>query len=447
MQSIRASLNIIAILTIFATSFFALQANEVYTETRAIQAQILKSIDLRIELETLSDSEFSQPNFERLQGLRAGIDNEERRRNFSDILQSYSLQDHKLLVRRVHDFSIHETRYVFQLRRDLDSNQKFAERQALVAILSAIFGILWIMITMHLKVFRSVQRLSNRMMDFLVDRYSFQFSEPDSTEFGDLQRTFNSLAERVINTMDDLKRLDQAKSEFLSIASHELRTPMTSIKGSLSLLASGVLGTLEPAPKKLLTIAEIETDRLIRLINDILDLAKIEAGKLPLACSWLAWDNMVSKTRESLMGLAHNAGVSIELAPMPNLEAFMDRDRVQQVLTNLISNAIKFSPHGSAVKVTTNRGKNGDLIVMVIDQGPGISPHDRDLIFEKFRQGSTEKNPLVKGTGLGLAIAKALVEEHGGSIGLKSEVGHGSTFWFTLPKWRDENHSSEERAA
>lgn len=447
MHRIRSSLNIIAILTITATIFFAWQANEVYSETRALQTQILKSLDMRMELESLPDSEFSQPNLERLQSLRPSIESEDRRKNYSDILQAYSLQDHRLLVRRVRDFIAHESRLVFQVRRDLDANQKFAERQGMVAILSAIFGILWMLLTVHLKIFRSVQRLSNRMMDFLVDRYSFQFSEPDGTEFGELQRTFNSLAERVINTMDEMKRLDQAKSEFLSIASHELRTPMTSIKGSLSLLASGVLGSLEPAPARLLTIAEIETDRLIRLINDILDLAKIEAGKLPLACTWMSWDEMVSKTRESLMGLALNAGVKIEFAPIANLEVFMDRDRVQQVLTNLISNAVKFAPKNSAVQVVTNRGRNGDLIVMVIDQGPGIAPLDRELIFEKFRQGTTEKNPLVKGTGLGLAIAKALVEEHGGVIGLKSDVGHGSTFWFTLPKWRDDIHSSEERAA
>ena len=126
------------------------------------------------------------------------------------------------------------------------------------------------------------------MMDFLVDRYSFQFSQPEANELGDLQRTFNSLAQRVINTMDELKRLDQAKSEFLSIASHELRTPMTSIKGSLSLLGTGMIGTVDPACMKLIKVAEIETDRLIRLINDLLDLAKIEAGKLPLASNWLA---------------------------------------------------------------------------------------------------------------------------------------------------------------
>ncbi len=110
---------------------------------------------------------------------------------------------------------------------------------------------------------------------------------------------------------------------------------------------------------------------------------------------------------------------------------------MQQVLTNLVSNAIKFSPKGSAVRVSISRAKTGDLVVSVQDQGPGIASEDQQLIFEKFRQGATAANPLVKGTGLGLAIAKALVAEHGGSIGVESAIGKGSSFWFTLPKWRE----------
>jgi signal transduction histidine kinase len=274
------------------------------------------------------------------------------------------------------------------------------------------------------------------MMDFLVDRYTFQFSEPDAHEVGDLQRTFHSLAQRVINTMDELKSLDQAKSEFLSIASHELRTPMTSIKGSLSLLASGVMGKIDINALRLVKIAEHETDRLIRLINDLLDLAKIEAGKLPLQSQWHSWDSFAEGTTQTLEGLAHNANVAIRVAPEPGLEVFMDSERIQQVLTNLISNAVKFSPQKETVLITTGRTQQGELIVRVTDKGPGISPEDQDAIFQKFRQASSAANPLVKGTGLGLAIAKAIVEEHGGSIGVQSVLGTGSTFHFTLPKCR-----------
>jgi signal transduction histidine kinase len=285
------------------------------------------------------------------------------------------------------------------------------------------------------------------MMDFLVDRYSFQFSEPETSEIGDLQKTFNSLAERVLNTMDELKTLDQAKSEFLSIASHELRTPMTSIKGSLSLLTSGVMGELDAGSLRLIRIAEGETDRLIRLINDLLDLAKIEAGRFPLVCSWAHWDELMTKTSEGLSGLALSAGVEIEWESASDLEIYLDRDRVQQVLANLISNAVKFSPRGSKIRIALKRDRQSPVEIDVIDQGPGIAPEDRDLIFQKFRQGAKPENPLVKGTGLGLAIAKALVEEHGGVIGVRSEPGQGSTFTFSLPHWRDDNGSSPESAA
>jgi signal transduction histidine kinase len=299
-----------------------------------------------------------------------------------------------------------------------------------------------VLTTVNSAVFKGIDRLSRRMMDFLADRYSFQFSQPDPNELGDLQRTFNSLAQQVINTMDELKQLDQAKSEFLSIASHELRTPMTSIKGSLSLLGNGIMGKIDEAPLQLIRIAETETDRLIRLINDLLDLAKIEARRLPLANEWRNWEETLKTTTTGLVGFAHNANVQIAFDPAPGVEAFMDRDRIQQVLTNLISNAIKFSPTGSTVRIYTGQTKSGHLLVNVRDQGPGIAPADQELIFQKFRQGSSPENPIVKGTGLGLAIAKALVEEHGGDIGVESELGKGSAFWFTLPKWRNQINES-----
>ena len=332
------------------------------------------------------------------------------------------------------------------LMRAVESQTRY-ERFAICALAAALAGAILLAVMIRTLVLDPIFGLNRRMMDFLNDRYSFRFSQPEETEVGDLDRMFNSLAQRMINTMDELKALDQAKSEFLSIASHELRTPLTSIKGSLNLLSSGAMG---PAPDigsaKLLKIAEMETDRLIRLINDLLDLAKVEAGKLPLASSWLSWDDVLGKTTEGLTGLAHQAGVQIKPVRTPSLEAFIDSDRIQQVLTNLISNAIKFSPAGSTVTVSTGKNEQGQLVVKVADQGPGIASGDLTSIFDKFNQGSAPENPIAKGTGLGLAIAKALVEEHGGKIGVESELGNGSTFWFTLPQWRDDETVSDEGA-
>jgi signal transduction histidine kinase len=286
------------------------------------------------------------------------------------------------------------------------------------------------------KIFDPLKDLSNKMVDFLNNRYSYQFSVPAPNEIGRLHATFNAMAQRVLTQLEDLRSLDKAKSEFLSIASHELRTPLTSIKGSLSLLNSGVVGQFNDASLNLMNIALKETDRLIRLINELLDLAKIEAKRFPLTLAWVKSSDLVLTTLDGLQGFAKTAQVKLEMdAGGLDYEINADRDRIQQVLTNLMSNAIKYSPTNGVVKVILTVEEQL-LKFSVSDQGKGIAPEDQELIFEKFRQATSPDNPLVKGTGLGLAIAKALVEQHGGTIGVKSAPGQGSTFYFTLPHWK-----------
>ena len=359
------------------------------------------------------------------------------------ILRAHIQRDATLLRQRVEDLSRNEAVAFERMRSSNGELLRSSVRMLGGAIASPVLGLLFFLHVVRFRILRPLDRLSRRMKDFLVDRYSFQFAIPERNELGDMQRTFNSLAQQVINNRDELKRLDQAKSEFLNVASHELRTPITSIKGSLGLLSAGVMGAIDPACIRLVKIAEAETDRLIRLINDLLDLAKIEAGKLPLACDWIRWDEVLAKTAEGLLGLVHSAGVKIELEAPAGLEVFIDRDRVQQVLTNLISNSIKFSPLGGKVHISAQPDADRGLLIHVRDQGPGISLEDQKFLFEKFHQGTSSERPLLKGTGLGLAIAKALVEEHGGRIGVHSSLGAGAVFWFTLPQWREnENLSS-----
>ena len=281
------------------------------------------------------------------------------------------------------------------------------------------------------------------MIDFLNEKYTYQFIVPKNNEMGNLQSTFNSLAQQVLSNIEELKELDKAKSEFLSIASHELRTPLTSIKGSLTLLQQGVAGPLNDEVKNLVNIANVESERLIRLINDILDLTKIEARKLPLKEDWHSLGELTQKTMESLNGLCESAKVDLEYKPDAPYLIHMDFDRIQQVFTNLLSNAIKHSPENSKVYLLVERHENGHLKLSVKDEGPGIAPEDQELIFQQFRQATSEENPLVKGTGLGLAIAKALVEQHKGEIGVESKPGEGSTFYFTLPNWKLDMSDSE----
>ncbi|MEK6555259.1 MAG: HAMP domain-containing sensor histidine kinase, partial [Bdellovibrionota bacterium] len=298
------------------------------------------------------------------------------------------------------------------------------------------------------RVFTPLQDLSTKMVDFINHRYTYQFTVPEPNEIGRLHATFNAMAQRVLQQIEDLKSLDKAKSEFLSIASHELRTPLTSIKGSLSLLRSGVVGQFNEAALNLMNIAVSETDRLIRIINEFLDLAKIEAKQFPLQLEWKPARELIHGTIKALEGFAGAAEVELAGQIENDFELHIDADRIQQVITNLASNAIKFSPKKGTVLLRVALNDNQQIVIEVTDQGRGIAPEDQELIFEKFRQATSASNPLVKGTGLGLAIAKALVEEHRGQIGVRSTPGHGSTFYFTIPQWRlrhVENNQTNKR--
>ncbi|MCM2282126.1 MAG: cell wall metabolism sensor histidine kinase WalK [Bdellovibrionaceae bacterium] len=442
MSSIRARLSLIVLLVLTGMAWFGQEAVRAYREFDRAKDKITDVLELRAQVLFLDTNSHSRKLADKLKARRQDLGPDPRSEHLSDIIQAYNEKDAKHLRRRVLRFIDSERQIMNEAMRAQKEAEFRFKQNAAITLLLPLLGLLVTWSYTRVKVLRGIDRMSRRMMDFLVDRYSFQFSEPEGNELGMLQRTFNSLAQRVINNMDELKSLDQAKSDFLSITSHELRTPMTSIKGSLSLLTSGVMGKLDPQSEKLLKIAENETDRLIRLINDLLDLAKIEAGKLPLKGEWVVWDDLLHKTAQSLVGLANAAHVSIAVQPMPGLEVYMDKDRMQQILTNLLSNSIKFSPPDGTVSLLTSKTRNFELLVQVRDQGIGIAPGDQELIFQKFRQGASAENPIVKGTGLGLAIARALVEEHGGTIGVHSEKNKGATFYFTLPRWRDQSGQS-----
>ncbi len=227
--------------------------------------------------------------------------------------------------------------------------------------------------------------------------------------------------------------VDRMKSEFIATVSHELRTPMTSIKGSLGLVLGGVAGDLPADAKDLLSIAQNNTDRLIRLINDILDISRIEAGKMEIKRAPIASMDAIHRAVQELEGFAHQRDITIVTEGPEELPRVMaDGDRLQQVLVNLISNAIKFSPPSTEVKVRAFL-EHGYVHVQVIDRGPGIAPDQQTAIFEKFHRIDNAASRKTGGTGLGLAICKAIVEEHGGQIWVESEMGEGSTFSFTMP--------------
>jgi len=229
------------------------------------------------------------------------------------------------------------------------------------------------------------------------------------------------------------REIDRMKTEFVSTVSHELRTPLASIKGSLHLLLSDEGLVLDETQRHLVDISLKNTDRLIRLINNILDISKMEAGHIHLDLALHRPVDFVEMAVEGIKGFAESRTIAIESEVAPDTpEVRVDFDRMVQVVTNLLSNAIKFSPERGRVEVGA-RGAGGQVEIWVTDHGQGIAPEDVGRLFKKFQQLDGRTVRAVSGTGLGLAICRGIVEEHGGRIGVESQPGQGATFTVRLP--------------
>jgi signal transduction histidine kinase len=231
-----------------------------------------------------------------------------------------------------------------------------------------------------------------------------------------------------------LQELDRLKSDFVSNVSHELRTPLTAIKGAVDLILREVAGPLTEKQVHYLTRVRSNTQHLAGLINDLLDLSKIESGKIEMKSSRVSMGGLVHEVVETLRPIAAEKGIALEAAiPEQSIMVWADRDKVNQVLMNLIGNAIKFTPAQGTVTVSALKNGNESIRVSVCDDGPGILAAEKEKIFDKFYQIAEVDGVKPKGTGLGLAICKALVELHGGRIWVETEMNRGSTFSFTLP--------------
>ena len=235
-----------------------------------------------------------------------------------------------------------------------------------------------------------------------------------------------------VRDVTDRKEAEQRVSDFYSMVSHELRTPLTSIKGSLLLLERRQAGDLTGRAQDLIALARKECDRLIRLINDFLDIKTIEAGKLQLYREELNVAQMVDETVQAMSALAADRKVKLKQRVQTREAIFADRDRVVQILTNLLSNAIKFAPEDSEVLVCVEKADRA-MRFSVTDNGPGIAKDEQARLFKAFQQAVSKDGLARQGTGLGLAICKGIVDEHGGEIGMLNNEGKGATFWVQLP--------------
>ncbi len=240
----------------------------------------------------------------------------------------------------------------------------------------------------------------------------------------------------ILRDTSERKVVERMKDEFISIVSHELRTPLTSIHGALGMLASGLLDAETDAGKRLLDIAVDSTERLIRLINDVLDVERIESGKVTMDKRLCNVADLMTNAADVMQAMAEKFGVTLSLSPLSTM-VWADRDRIIQTLTNLLSNAIKFSPPGATVWLTAEFSSpphsTPSILFSIKDQGRGIPADKLETIFERFQQVDASDSRNQDGTGLGLAICRNIVQQHGGRIWVESVLGKGSTFYFTLP--------------
>ncbi len=228
--------------------------------------------------------------------------------------------------------------------------------------------------------------------------------------------------------------IDRMKDEFVSVVSHELRTPLTSIRSSISLLSSGRIDPRSPKSQRLIEIAQDNSNRLVRLINDILDLERINSGKVTMLKSSCNAADVMRDAVEIVQSMADKAEIKIAVEPLPvELELWIDRDRIIQALTNLLSNAIKFSAPHTTVTLDAHLQRDNQVRFQVQDCGRGIPPEHLETIFDRFQQVDASDSRDRGGTGLGLAICRSIVQQHGGQIWVESSLDKGSRFCFVLP--------------
>ncbi len=279
---------------------------------------------------------------------------------------------------------------------------------------------------------RPIQQIDTRVAAIASGDFSGRVEVDNRDELGALGANVNQMNDELRRLYTELEAASQHKSEFLANMSHELRTPLNAIIGFSQVLHDEMVGPVNPKQAEYLDDIISSGNHLLLLINDVLDLSKVEAGQVELEVHPFSLREALERGVVMVRERATEEGVRVAFAADPEVDVVDgDERRIKQVIFNLLSNAVKFTPAGGEVDVSATR-VNGEVRVSVADTGPGIAPEDRDRIFEEFQQSETGVGQR-EGTGLGLSLSKRFVELHGGRLWLESELGHGSTFTFALP--------------
>jgi signal transduction histidine kinase/DNA-binding response OmpR family regulator len=359
---------------------------------------------------------------------------------FASLPLRWRLVDQPLLVQfliaggSVGSFSIGSLFIILILLGEQAGVQGWSRIQLTFAALHIVFLIVFgiVLAQLYFSIARPIFDLLNAMTKYQEGEFSIRVPITNRSQIGFLGASFNEMAEKIEAMVEDLRKLDELKTEFLSTVSHELRTPLTSIGGYVKLLLAGDAGPVTDTQKEFLKIVDLNVNRLTHLINEILDIEAIEVGKLQLARERQSLALILQECCDTFRIVAQQKGLDFQMRVPSHLKPILgDRTRLIQLFMNLISNAIKYTPSGS-VRV---EAEQNDLAIMVRiqDSGIGLSPEEQEKLFQKFYRARSGLSSTEGGTGLGLVIVRGLVEAHGGKITVESELGRGTRFTVTLP--------------
>ena len=280
-----------------------------------------------------------------------------------------------------------------------------------------------------------VKQMDERFAEISAGDFTRRIEVRNRDELGALAANLNAMSAELGRLYEQVEFANRNKSEFLANMSHELRTPLNAIIGFSEVLIEKMFGEVNDKQLEYLQDIHSSGHHLLSLINDILDLSKIEAGRMELELSSFDLGETLQNALALVRERASRHGLALELELEPGIDAWVaDERKVRQVVINLLSNAVKFTPEGGGVTVRARRAAANAVEIAVVDTGVGIAPDQQALVFEEFRQASGEHLRKSEGTGLGLSLAKRFVELHGGTIRVESAPGRGSTFAFTLPE-------------